>query len=318
MVYAPSQYFASEPKADVSLVLRNPQAMDSARRQVMFALNDYLAGIALDQLSNQAAVGGISFSTGANNGLMVNANGYTQRLPQLFTALLDGYFSYTPTEEQLEQAKSWYAQMMDSADKGKAYDQAIMPIQMLSQVPYFERKTRRDLLPSITLKEVINYRDNLKARGRPELLVIGNMSARESTDLARQIQKQLGADGNEWCRNKDVLIDSKQLAMFEKAGSSTDSALAAVFAPPNVDEYSSMAASSLLGQIIQPWFYNQLRTEEQLGYAVFAFSMNVGRQWGMGFLLQSSDKQPAFLWQRFQAFFPTAEAKLRAMKPEER
>ncbi|EJC6253769.1 TPA: pitrilysin [Klebsiella aerogenes] len=317
VVYAPSQYFASEPKADVSLVLRNPQAMDSARRQVMFALNDYLAGIALDQLSNQAAVGGISFSTGANNGLMVNANGYTQRLPQLFTALLDGYFSYTPTEEQLEQAKSWYAQMMDSADKGKAYDQAIMPIQMLSQVPYFERKTRRDLLPSITLKEVINYRDNLKARGRPELLVIGNMSARQSTDLARQIQKQLGADGNEWCRNKDVLIDSKQLAMFEKAGSSTDSALAAVFAPPNVDEYSSMAASSLLGQIIQPWFYNQLRTEEQLGYALFAFSMNVGRQWGMGFLLQSSDKQPAFLWQRFQAFFPTAEAKLRAMKPEE-
>ena len=52
VVYAPSQYFASEPKADISLVLRNPQAMDSARRQVMFALNDYLAGIALDQLSN--------------------------------------------------------------------------------------------------------------------------------------------------------------------------------------------------------------------------------------------------------------------------
>ena len=152
VIYAPSQYFASEPKADISLVLRNPQAMDSARRQVIFALNDYLAGIALDQLSNQAAVGGISFSTGANNGLMVNANGYTQHLPELFNALLDGYFSYTPTEEQLEQAKSWYAQMMDSADKGKAYDQAIMPIQMVSQVPYFQREERRALLPSIALK----------------------------------------------------------------------------------------------------------------------------------------------------------------------
>lgn len=317
VVYAPSQFFASEPKADVSLVLRNPQAMDSARSQVMFALNDYLAGIALDQLSNQAAVGGITFSTGANNGLMVNANGYTQRLPQLFTALLDGYFSYVPTEEQLEQAKSWYAQMMDSADKGKAYDQAIMPAQMVSQVPYFQREERRALLPAITLKEVLAYRDNLKAKGRPELLVIGNLTAGQSTDMARHIQQQLGSDGNEWCRNKDVLVNSKQLAIFEKTGSSTDSALAAVFAPPNIDEYSSSAASSLLGQIIQPWFYNQLRTEEQLGYAVFAFSMNVGRQWGVGFLLQSSDKQPAFLWQRFQAFFPTAEAKLRAMTPEE-
>lgn len=61
VVYAPSRYFASEPKADVSLILRNPKAMDSARNQVMFALNDYLAGLALDQLSNQASVGGISF-----------------------------------------------------------------------------------------------------------------------------------------------------------------------------------------------------------------------------------------------------------------
>ncbi len=106
VVYAPSRYFASEPKADVSVVLRNPQAMDSARNQVLFALNDYLAGMALDQLSNRAAVGGISFSTNANNGLMVTANGYTQRLPQLFPALLEGYFSYDATEEQLAQAKS--------------------------------------------------------------------------------------------------------------------------------------------------------------------------------------------------------------------
>ncbi len=42
--------------------------------------------------------------------------------------------------------------------------------------------------------------------------------------------------------------------------------------PTGYDEVTGMAYSSLLGQIIQPWFYNQLRTEEQLGYAVFAFS----------------------------------------------
>ena len=60
-------------------------------------------------------------------------------------------------------------------------------------------------------------------------------------------------------------------SIFEKAGSSTDSALAAVFVPTGYDEYASSAYSAMLGQIVQPWFYNQLRTEEQLGYAVFAF-----------------------------------------------
>lgn len=317
VVYTPSRYFASEPKADVSVILRNPQAMDSAKNQVIFALNDYLAGIALDQLSNQAAVGGISFSTNANNGLMVNANGYTQRLPQLFQALLEGYFSYTPTEEQLEQAKSWYAQMMDSAEKGKAFDQAIMPVQMLSQIPYFQRETRRALLPSISLKEVMDYRTALKTNSRPEFLIVGNMSEEQAKTLAQNVRTQLGAHGNEWCRNQDVLVEKQQNVIFEKAGSSTDSALAAVFVPTGYDEFASSAYSAVLGQIIQPWFYNQLRTEEQLGYAVFAFSMNVGRQWGLGFLLQSSDKQPAFLWKRYQAFFPQAEKKLRAMKPEE-
>lgn len=317
VVYMPSRYFASEPKADVSVVLRNPLAMDSAKNQVMFALNDYLAGIALDQLSNQAAVGGISFSTNANNGLMLNANGYTQRLPQLFSALLTGYFSYTPTEDQLAQAKSWYAQMMDSAEKGKAYEQAIMPAQMLSQVPYFQREERRALLPEITLKEVMDYRDRLKSNARPEFLIVGNMSETQAKDLAHQVQDQLAAKGNQWCRNRDVLVDKKQEIIFEKAGSTSDSALAAVFVPPGYDEYSSSAYSAMLGQIIQPWFYTQLRTEEQLGYAVFAFPMSVGRQWGLGFLLQSSDKQPSALWARYQAFFPTAEERLRKMSAEE-
>ncbi len=79
--------------------------------------------------------------------------------------MLEGYFSYTATEDQLEQAKSWYNQMMDSAEKGKAFEQAIMPAQMLSQVPYFSRDERRKILPSITLKEVLAYRDALKSGG---------------------------------------------------------------------------------------------------------------------------------------------------------
>ncbi|MFZ3389729.1 pitrilysin [Buttiauxella gaviniae] len=317
VLYMPSHYFASEPKADVTMVLRNPQAMDSAKNQVLFALNDYLAGIALDELSNQASIGGIGFSTNANSGLMVNANGYTQRLPQLFEALLKGYFSYTPTQEQLDQAKSWYAQMMDSADKGKAYDQAIMPVQMVSQVPYFQRETRRALLPALTIKDVLDYREVLKTNAKPEFLVLGNMSPDQAKELAHNVQSQLTTKGNEWCRNKDVLVDSKHLAMFEKTGGSTDSALAAVYVPKGFDETVSSAYSSMLGQIIQPWFYNQLRTQEQLGYAVFAFPMSVGRQWGIGFLLQSNDKQPAYLYQRFKAFYPTAEKKLREMSAED-
>lgn len=106
--------------------------MDSVRNQVMFAFNDYFVGLAFDQLSNQASVGGISFFINVNNGFMVNVNGYIQRLSQLFQVLFEGYFSYIVTEDQFEQAKFWYNQMMDFVEKGKAFEQAIMFAQMFS------------------------------------------------------------------------------------------------------------------------------------------------------------------------------------------
>ncbi|MGK3913764.1 hypothetical protein ABI063_14605, partial [Enterococcus faecium] len=55
----------------------------------------------------------------------------------------------------------------------------------------------------------------------------------------------------------------------------------------------------------------------QLGYAVFAFPMSVGRQWGLGFLLQSNTRQPAQLWQRYNAFFTGTEKRLREIPEQE-
>ncbi|VDZ58540.1 Protease 3 precursor [Serratia odorifera] len=107
------------------MAFRNAKTMDSARNQVLFSLTDYLAGIALDQLSYQASVGGLSFSTSPDNGLLFNANGFTQRLPQLLTTLIEGYSSFTPTEDQLQQAKSWYLEQLDAAEKGKAFELAM-------------------------------------------------------------------------------------------------------------------------------------------------------------------------------------------------
>lgn len=78
-----------------------------------------------------------------------------------------------------------------------------------------------------------------------------------------------------------------------------------------------MAYSSLLGQILHPWFYSQLRTQEQLGYAVFATPFSIGRQWGIGFLLQSNSRQPAYLFQRYQNFYATAGERLQTMAPDE-
>lgn len=311
--YMPSQYYADEPKANITLALRNKAAMSTAQNQVMFALNDYLAGVALDELSSQASVGGISFSTSEDDGVTFSATGFTQRLPKLMSQLLKGYTSFTPTQAQLEQAKSWYLERLDAADKGKAFELAIQPAQLLSQLPYTQRSERRKLVATISLQQLMDYRKMLLEQSAPELMVVGNMTPDAVRSLATEVKTQLNCEGHEWWHSEHVTITKPTLANLQEAGSSTDSALAAVYVPVGFEEYQSMASSAMLSQIIQPWFNNQLRTEEQLGYAVFAFQMPVGRQWGIGFLLQSNVKQPAFLLSRFKAFYPTAEKRLREM-----
>ncbi|MFC0226241.1 pitrilysin [Serratia aquatilis] len=313
VLYMPSRYFFDEPKADVTVAFRNAKTMDSARNQILFSLMDYLAGLSLDQLSYQASVGGLSFSTAPNNGLMFTANGFTQRLPQLLTALIEGYSTFTSTEAQFEQAKSWYLEQLDSAEKGKAFELAVQPVHMLSRVPYSERSERRELLKTLTLNDVLAYRDELMKGATPELLVVGNMSKQQVFSLAASLKQNVGCTGVEWWHGENVVIDKTRLANLQRPGSSTDSALAAVYIPTGYDDITGMAYSSLLGQIIQPWFYSQLRTQEQLGYAVFAYAMPVGRQWGLAFLLQSNSKQPAYLYQRYQDFYPKTEKRLREM-----
>lgn len=317
VTYMPSHYFADEPKVDITMILRNPNAMDTMKHQVLFALNDYLAGLALDELNQRASVGGIGFSSHANNGLMITANGYSQQLPKLFEELVSGYFSYTPTEEQFTQAKSWYRQVLSAADNDKAYEQALLPAQVISQLPYFQRQDRKNLLSTLTLKDLLEYREMLRSNSRAEFLIVGNMAPEQAKSVALNVRDSLKLKGNEWSRNKTIRIDKKNQIDFQQLGSSTDSALSAVYIPVGYEEATSEAYSLMIGQIIQPWFYNEIRTLQQSGYVVSAFPVAIGQQWGVGFVVQSNKLQPAALYQRFTDFYPEIEKRLRDLSAED-
>lgn len=315
--YMPSHYFSKEPKANVTIALRNSLAQDSAKNQVLYGLTDYLSDVAFDQLNYQASVGGISFTTSMDNGLVFNITGFTQRLPDLLAELMEGYPKVQSTQEQLEQAKSWYLERLSAADKGRAYGLALQPVQLISHFPYSERSERAKLVADITLQDIQKFRENLIRDAAIEILVVGNMTEPQVLKMVASITDKIGAKGTEWWRGSQLQIQKLQKVNLQRSGTNSDSALAAVYVPTSYDEVQSMAYSSLLGQIIQPWFYSQLRTQEQLGYAVFAFPIAVGKQWGLGFLLQSSNKQPDYLYQRYLAFYPEIEKRLRNMKAEE-
>ncbi|WP_445495180.1 pitrilysin [Photorhabdus sp. SF281] len=313
LFYMPSQYFADEPKASILLDLRHAESLNSARKQVTGSLLDYLTGLSLDQLGYQASVAGMSISSGASQGLQLGVSGYTQNLPQLLTSLISNYTAFTPTESQLEQAKSWYREQIEVSNNGKAYEMAMQPLKRLSGVPYTEQSVRLKELETITVQDIVEYRHEMIKNAALQMMIIGNLTEQQSKVIAESAHHQLANQGNYWWSGNKVVIDKNYPVNFQRTGSSTDGALAEVYIPTGYDRIEGYVYSSLLSNMLQPWFYEQLRTTEQLGYAVFAFNTSVGEQWGLGFLLQSNSKQPKDLNQRYLDFYQKAAGKLNAM-----
>lgn len=268
VLYMPSQYFADEPKATINLSLRTKEGMQDAKSQVTGALLQYIASLKMDELQYQASVAGMSVSVSQGLGLQFNASGYTQHLPELFLSMTKLYVSFEPTERELAQAKSWYQEQIKVANNAKAYELAMQPLRRIDTVPYFEQEERLSVLDSISLKDITDYRSKVVDSAALQAMVIGNLTDKQSVKVIQDAQKLLKSKGTNWWRGDIVVVDKPYLADFHHQAQSTDNALAEIFIPEGYSRIEGAVLSGLLSNIIQPWFYDQLRTNEQLGYAV--------------------------------------------------
>ncbi|MDD9340692.1 MAG: pitrilysin [Providencia heimbachae] len=317
VLYMPSQYFADEPKASITLDLRTNEGDKNAKSQVSGALLQYISSLKMDELQYQASVAGMSVSVSQGVGLKLNASGYTQHLPELFLSMTKLYLSFEPTQRELEQAKSWYKEQIEVANNAKAYELSMQPLQRINSVPYFEQEQRLVALDTISLKDITDYRSMIVESAALQALVVGNLTEQQSIKTIKDVRELLKSKGSNWWRGDIVVIDKNYLADFHKQGNSSDNALAEIFVPKGYSRIDGAVLSGILAKIVQPWFYDQLRTNEQLGYAVFAFKVGIGDQWGMGFVLQSNAKTPDYLNTRYQAFYQSTLDKLKNLPAQE-
>lgn len=244
---------------------------------------------------------------------MIVASGFNQHMPDIITAILDKYRNTNVDELSLNLAKSWYLQELDQADHAKSYNLAYKPISALSTYPhYFERDVKRQIIKEINIDDILTYRKSLLTNSVPYMLSLGNISAENSLNLYHSIKKML-SDKAEFTPFKNIEINAPLKAIITQHATSTDNALIMSYIPINYDRVTGGMLSYTLSKIISPWFFEQLRTKEQLGYAVFAVPVNIGQSLGLSFILQSNQYDPDYLLKRYQHFYPTMLNNLEAL-----
>lgn len=310
----PSHHFKEQPMVDLTLALRNPKAFSSPRDQLLFTLLDRLVDLQTCTLTTQASDAGVALSSFENNGLIIEAHGFRQHLPQLLLQLIKAYQHVAFGETQLAQVKQRLIQQWDSCLKQAPNEQANRAVNELNWIQFGSLDQRRALLAEIGLKEVLTYRDRLLNQATLDILAIGDLSTVQLRELAHSVQQQLAIRKQPHSANPVIVIDRPTHALFNQSVTVAGHALTALYVPSGYDSLSGQANAYLLNNLLETWFFDQLRTQEQLGYVVSVDTHRVGKQTGLQFTVQSELHTPAQLYQRYQAFYQQAWQRLQKLK----
>ncbi|MCJ8298243.1 MAG: insulinase family protein, partial [Pseudomonadales bacterium] len=213
--------------------------------------------------------------------------------------------------------KENYRRGLDNSLKEKPYQQLLANLtQLLIDIPSTEQKLQS--LEQLQLADIYQLADNYFSAGELRILTHGNIQRDSALRLAKLIRKNLQIV------NVAPITESERLLKLQPGSSikkikninHSDSALV-LYLHGQDKSFQQQAATSLLAEIIGSRYYSELRTEQQLGYIVFASPMSLEKLPGLAFVVQSPTASPEQIESSNNQFLAEFAGQLAAIKPPE-
>lgn len=316
-IYAmPSRYFSDESKARVHITLGISPKKDELKAEIAAELLNIMNGLAHKRTSFQASVARLdtSFIVGAN-GISISAEGYTQNLAKLLQDMLLNFSRFELNENTLEQAKQRYSESLDALEKTSAQQQATQKREDFANYPYFEADHKRQMLEEIRLSDVENHRTRvLNAITGIRMLSVGNLSDNQLKDLLQSIEQVVKNSNSQidFGRYVDINQSQRKINVVRQI-SNENNALSISYFPNGYDELESRVRATLLSIITSRWYFDDIRTDKQLGYTVLAHLDRIGKTSGLTFNVQSPTASIQTIMEHNQRFFNESFERLKSL-----
>lgn len=275
------------PKSTLFFTLISPVHKLSAHENMALSLYSQLLNDALNKQLYDASSAGIYLDLYAHRrGISVKISGYSEKqalLLQQLKSLSEPVFN----EERFKIIKENYRRSLANNLKDKPYEQLFDRLgEHLLSSPSIQERIK--VLEAISLQDINKVVHSLFAKAELRILSHGNIRLPEAQQLATIITEKLAITKTVDAAtvNNVLRLENQQTVNIETQIDSSDSAVIWYLQGPD-DSFKARAATNLLTEIIATDYSNQLRTEQQLGYLVFATNMNVQKVPGIAFVVQS-------------------------------
>ncbi|CDO73578.1 hypothetical protein BN946_scf185014.g48 [Trametes cinnabarina] len=312
------------PKAQVIMDIRSPVSNSSARAFVMTRLFADLVTDSLTEFAYDADLAGLSYYFGAHSlGLYVTLSGYNDKLHVLAKHVLERVRNHKVNIDRLEVMKDQAKRDYENFFLGQPYRLSDYYARYMLTEREWTMSELLQEIPTISTEEMQKHIVSLLDKLNLKMLVVGNMHKDEACRLAEMAEDMLQASSIAASEviERSLVLPSGSNFVWQTAVPNKEepnSSLTYYMHVGKTTNSRTRASTALLAHILSEPAFNVLRTREQLGYIVSASQWNLtgGGQTGLRVVVQS-ERQPAYLEQRVEAFLREMDEKLQTMSEEE-
>ncbi|GAB3032339.1 insulinase family protein [Bowmanella dokdonensis] len=273
----------------------------------------------LSQDYYQAMIAGLHFHFYAHQGgFSLHTSGFTDRQFDLAEAMLEQILSFRFSEQEFEQARLRQWQAMQNSLLNKPVNRLFTRLSVLLQPLSFSPVSLLPILEQASSQGMKEKQREILGALHLESFAYGDWPSRQARDFSNRIAGKIlhkVTPTKSIARNVIALEEGREY-LAEVPCQAGDHAVLQYFQTPTADVHD-IALTILTEQLLAAPFFNQLRTEKQLGYLVGSGYMPYNQHPGMGFYIQSPNHTPEALVSEIEHFLQQADLRVQTMPEEE-
>ncbi|MEM7252785.1 MAG: insulinase family protein [Pseudomonadota bacterium] len=307
------------PRANFFVSLRSPVANRTARELVVLKLFVRAVNESLKEFAYPVQLAGLGYDLYQHmRGVTIRISGYDAKQSELLTKVVEAMTSFDLPASRFGDFADDLERGLANRAKDRPSHQASRRVTDLLMTPRWSDQEQLAALKTVTREDVMHFAEGFLKDLEVVALAHGNLRPADALRLAGIVERELvnRAGKADVPRGRLVRLSSGDRFVAETPVDHDDSATI-VYYQGRERTFAERAQFELLSQIISSPFYEQLRTEEQLGYVVYASSFPMFEVPGLAFVVQSPSRSPTYLRSRIDAFLGGFGERLSQMSSEE-
>lgn len=309
------------PRAHMYLRVKSPLVARDASGAAQAALFAALVEDQLNEFSWPARLAGLDYSLTAHaRGFDLHIAGYSNRQGLLLNKVAESIRKAQFTQERFAIRKAALLREWKNRDHNSPYQVLLPKIAALQVSPLWNDDAMVKALENKTWEQFRQFSQVILRDASLEALFYGNLFRQEAIKLASLAEHQLLGvrTGRTQPSVKIVQLSPEGRPWLYRQPIQHNDNIALLYTQALDDTVYDAAHMQVLRQILQPAFFDQLRTEKQLGYVVSLVPLPLRTLEGSAFVVQSPTIGEAELVKEIDEFLSRQKSAIAANLGENR